>query len=136
MDKDKTKPLIYIVDDDDGMRRALSTLATTVGYQVLALARPAEFLAKHDPDQHGCLILDVSMPEMSGLEVQHRLNKNGAMVPVILISGHGDIPMARPPREKVPAARRETRGPIANDCIRTCPFVPLLSRELAACLIV
>jgi len=53
-----------------------------------------EFLAKYDPDRPGCLVLDVRMPEMSGLEVQQHLNRSGAMLPVILITGHGDIPMA------------------------------------------
>ena len=90
----KRKPVIYIVDDDDGMRRALTVLMTTVGYQPAAFARPAEFLAKYDPNQASCLVLDVRMPEMSGLEVQQQLNRNGAMLPVILITGHGDIPMA------------------------------------------
>lgn len=90
----KRKPVIYLVDDDEGMRRALSVLMTTVGYNAVAFARPGEFLAKFDPDQHGCLVLDVRMPEMSGLEVQQQLNRSGALVPVILITGHGDIPMA------------------------------------------
>jgi two-component system, LuxR family, response regulator FixJ len=88
------KPTIYIVDDDDGMRRALSALMTTVGYQPVAFARPGEFLAKYDPGHPGCLVLDVRMPDMSGLEVQQQLNRSGAMLPVILITGHGDIPMA------------------------------------------
>lgn len=92
---DKThKPTIYIVDDDDGMRRALTVLMTTVGYQPVAFGRPTEFLAHFDASQPGCLVLDVRMPEMSGLEVQQQLNRSGAMVPVILITGHGDIPMA------------------------------------------
>jgi len=90
----KRKPLIYIVDDDDGMRRALTVLITTIGYQAVAFAKPTEFLAKYDPSQPGCLVLDVRMPEMSGLEVQQHLNKAGSMLPVILVSGHGDIPMA------------------------------------------
>ena len=90
----RRKPVIYIVDDDDGMRRALTVLMTTVGYQPVAFARPAEFLQKYDPNQAGCLVLDVRMPEMSGLEVQQQLNRNGALIPVILITGHGDIPMA------------------------------------------
>jgi two-component system response regulator FixJ len=95
MTKDtKRKPVVYIVDDDDGMRRALTVLMTTVGYQPAAFARPAEFLAKYDPNQAGCLVLDVRMPEMSGLEVQQQLNRTGALIPVILITGHGDIPMA------------------------------------------
>ena len=90
----KRKPMVYIVDDDDGMRRALSVLMTTVGYQPAAFAGPREFIAKHDPSQPSCLVLDVRMPEMSGLELQQHLNRSGSMLPVILISGHGDIPMA------------------------------------------
>lgn len=90
----KRKPVVYIVDDDDGMRRALTVLITTVGYQPVAFAKPSEFLAKYDSAQPGCLVLDVRMPEMSGLEVQQHLNKAGSMLPVILVSGHGDIPMA------------------------------------------
>ena len=90
----KAKPSIYIVDDDDGMRLALTALMTTVGYHAAPFARPTEFLAKYDPRQPGCLVLDVRMPEMSGLEVQQQLNRSGSLIPVILITGHGDIPMA------------------------------------------
>ncbi|HEX4973706.1 MAG TPA: response regulator transcription factor [Steroidobacteraceae bacterium] len=90
----KRKPVVYIVDDDDGMRRALTVLMTTVGYQPVAYARPGEFLAKYDPNQASCLVLDVRMPEMSGLEVQQQLNRKGSLLPVILVTGHGDIPMA------------------------------------------
>ena len=71
----KRKPVVYIVDDDDGMRRALTVLMTTVGYQPVAFASPSEFLAKYDPTQPSCLVLDVRMPEMSGLEVQQHLNR-------------------------------------------------------------
>ena len=89
----KKKPTIYIVDDDDGMRRALTALMTGVGYHAVPFARPREFLAKFDPKQPGCLVLDVHMPEMSGLEVQEHLNRSGSLVPVILITGHSDTPM-------------------------------------------
>src|SRR5262245_12430847 len=90
----KHKPTVYVVDDDDGMRRALTALMTTVGYAAVAYARPTEFLAGYDPSLPSCVVLDVRMPEMSGLEVQQQLNKIGALLPVILITGHGDIPMA------------------------------------------
>ncbi len=95
-DKHKTsnQPVVYIVDDDDGMRRALTVLMGTIGYHAIPFARPREFLEKYDPAQPGCLVLDVRMPEMSGLEVQQHLNRTGSMLPVILITGHGDIPMA------------------------------------------
>jgi two-component system, LuxR family, response regulator FixJ len=88
------KPVIYIVDDDDGMRGALTVLMTTVGYEAIAFARPADFLAKYDASRPSCLVLDVRMPEMSGLEVQQHLNRTGSMLPAILVTGHGDIPMA------------------------------------------
>lgn len=88
------KATVYIVDDDDGMRRALTLLMSTVGYHAIAFARPTDFLSKFDPNQPGCLVLDVRMPEMSGLEVQQHLNRAGSLLPVILVTGHGDIPMA------------------------------------------
>lgn len=92
----KTAPsgTVYIVDDDDGMRRALSLLLSTVGYETLAFANPAEFLSGFDLEAHGCLVLDIRMPSMSGLEVQQHLNRKGSMLPVIFITGHGDVPMA------------------------------------------
>jgi FixJ family two-component response regulator len=90
----RRKPVIYIVDDDEGMRRALTVLMTTVGYQAMAFARPTDFLEKYDPEQHACVVLDVRMPQMSGLEVQQQLNRRGSILPVILVTGHGDIPMA------------------------------------------
>ena len=89
-----TKPMIYVVDDDAGMLRALTTLLATVGYEVSAFASAAEFLANMNSDRHGCVILDVRMPEMSGLELQQQLNRNGSILPVIFMTGHGDIPMA------------------------------------------
>jgi two-component system, LuxR family, response regulator FixJ len=85
---------IYVVDDDDGMRRALSLLLNTVGYKTAAFASPKEFLDKFQPDTAGCLVLDIRMPGMSGLELQQHLNRMGSMLPVIFITGHGDVPMA------------------------------------------
>jgi two-component system response regulator FixJ len=89
-----SNPLVYIVDDDDSMREAIELLLRTVGYQTVPYARASEFLAKYNPEQHAVLVLDVRMPEMSGLEVQQQLNRAGAMLPVIFMTGHGDIPMA------------------------------------------
>jgi two-component system, LuxR family, response regulator FixJ len=85
---------VYIVDDDDGMRRALSLLLNTVGFKTAALASPKEFLDTFKPDTAGCLVLDIRMPGMSGLELQQHLNRVGSMLPVIFITGHGDVPMA------------------------------------------
>jgi two-component system, LuxR family, response regulator FixJ len=87
-------PVIYVVDDDDGMRRALDTLLSTVGFKTAVYSRPTEFLANFKADAPGCLVLDIRMPDMSGLEVQQQLNRMGSMMPVIFITGHGDVPMA------------------------------------------
>jgi two-component system, LuxR family, response regulator FixJ len=87
-------PAVYIVDDDDGMRRALHTLLSTVGYRTAVFSRPREFLVNFKADSPGCLVLDIRMPDMSGLELQQQLNRMGSMLPVIFITGHGDVPMA------------------------------------------
>jgi two-component system response regulator FixJ len=87
-------PTVYVVDDDDGMRRAMDALLSTVGYKTAIFSRPSEFLANFKIDSPGCLVLDIRMPDMSGLELQQHLNLMGAMLPVIFITGHGDIPMA------------------------------------------
>jgi FixJ family two-component response regulator len=87
-------PTVYIIDDDDGMRRALGLLLTTVGYKTAAFANPKDFLAQFKGDSAGCLVLDIRMPGMSGLELQQQLNRTGCMLPIIFITGHGDVPMA------------------------------------------
>jgi FixJ family two-component response regulator len=87
-------PVVYVVDDDDGMRRALDTLLSTVGYKTSVYSRASEFLANFKSDAPGCLVLDIRMPDMSGLELQQQLNRAGSMLPVIFITGHGDVPMA------------------------------------------
>lgn len=90
----KADPTVYVVDDDEGMRCALGALLTTVGYKTAIFARPTDFLAHSHPDASGCLVLDIRMPEMSGLELQTKLNRMGWMIPIIFITGHGDVPIA------------------------------------------
>jgi FixJ family two-component response regulator len=87
-------PTVFVVDDDEGVRNSLRFLLKSVGLATDALASAGEFLAAYKPDQPGCLVLDVRMPGMSGLELQQQLNLRGAVIPVIFITGHGDIPMA------------------------------------------
>ena len=86
--------IVFVVDDDESVRGSLRYLLRSVGLECQALASAAEFLAVYDPAQPGCLVLDVRMPGMSGLELQQQLNLRGAIIPVIFITGHGDIPMA------------------------------------------
>ena len=87
-------PTIFVVDDDDAVRSSLKLLLKSVGLSATAVASAKDFLATYDQSQPGCLVLDVRMPGMSGLELQEQLNLRGAMLPVIFITGHGDIPMA------------------------------------------
>ena len=90
-----TRPAtVHVVDDDDAVRSSLRLLLKSVGLPTIAHASAHEFLAAWDGDQPGCLVLDVRMPGMSGIELQAELNQRGAIIPVIFISGHGDIPMA------------------------------------------
>src|SRR5579864_7603084 len=85
---------VYVIDDDEAIRSALRLLLKSVGLSSVALPSAQEFLATYDAHQPGCLVLDVRMPGMSGLELQQQLNMRGAVIPVIFITGHGDIPMA------------------------------------------
>ncbi|TDG02848.1 response regulator transcription factor [Paraburkholderia guartelaensis] len=87
-------PVIYIVDDDNGMRTSLAWLLESVGVKSEGFANAADFLRAFDPDIPACLVLDVRMPETSGFDVQTELNRRGATLPIIFVSGHGDIPMS------------------------------------------
>jgi FixJ family two-component response regulator len=82
------------VDDDDAVRGALRLLMKSVGLTAVTYPSAQAFLDAYAPEQPGCLVLDVRMPGMSGLELQHQLNARGAVVPVIFITGPGDVPMA------------------------------------------
>ena len=87
-------PIVFVVDDDEAVRNSLRLLLKSVGLAASALPTAQEFLDTYRPNQPGCLVLDVRMPGMSGMELQQQLNIRGAVIPVIFISGHGDIPMA------------------------------------------
>jgi two-component system response regulator FixJ len=87
-------PVVMVVDDDSGVRNAMRALLKSVGINALLFSSAQEFLTAHDPLQPGCLLLDIRMPGMSGMELQQELNLRGAVIPVIFMSGHADIPMA------------------------------------------
>lgn len=88
-------PMVYIIDDDHAMVESLSWIIESVGLRVKTFVRPQDFLESYDVQQHGCLLLDVRMPGMSGPELQAKLNDQGLpILPIIFISGHGDVPLA------------------------------------------
>jgi FixJ family two-component response regulator len=85
--------VVYIVDDDAAVRNGIKFLLYTVGYDAEALGSAKEFLDAYDPERAGCLLLDVEMPSMSGLELQQQLNSYGSQIPIIFVTGHGTIPL-------------------------------------------
>lgn len=85
---------VYIVDDDAAVRAALESLLRSVGHEVRTFDSTDAFLAAERPDAPGCLVLDVRLPGRSGLELQRTLAERGIAVPVIFVTGHGDIPMS------------------------------------------
>jgi len=89
-----TEPIVLVVDDDASVREALASLIGSVGLLVECFASPVEFLRRRRSDVPSCLVLDVRMPGLSGLELQHRLAHSEHRIPIIFISAHGDIPMA------------------------------------------
>ena len=84
---------VFVIDDDARMRAALERLLKSVGLHAESFATPQDFLRHKLPVVASCLVLDVRLPGMSGLEVQRKLNERGVSIPIIFITGHGDIPM-------------------------------------------
>ena len=89
-----TQPTIFIVDDDPAMRDSLSWLIETIGYPVKVFASAQAFLDGYNRRDPGCLLLDVRLPGMSGIQLQQKMKIENISLPVIIISGHGDVPMA------------------------------------------
>jgi len=87
-----TKATIFIVDDDPSIRLALENLLSSIGQQVETYATAQDFLRDCPRNPAGCLVLDVQMPGLSGLDLQSELNRAGIQLPIIFITGHGDIP--------------------------------------------
>jgi FixJ family two-component response regulator len=89
----ETEGVVFVVDDDESMRRSLENLIRSVGLRVEAFATAQEFLRSKRPDLPGCLVLDVRLPGLSGLDLQKRMAEADSEIPIIFITGHGDIPM-------------------------------------------
>jgi FixJ family two-component response regulator len=85
-------PVVYVVDDDPSVRKALERLFRSAGHDAMTFASAFEFLDFSHPDAPGCLVLDIKMPKLSGLELQERLAEKGIFFPIIFITGHGTVP--------------------------------------------
>jgi FixJ family two-component response regulator len=90
----KEQPIAYVIDDDESVRRGVADLLRSVGYEVEAFGSAQDFLDSARPDAPGCIVLDVRLPGPSGLEFQRTLINSNVQLPIIFISGHGDIPMS------------------------------------------
>ena len=88
------QPNVFVVDDDQAMRNSLKWLIESVGMKVETYSTADEFIQNYYPGRAGCLLLDVRMPGMSGLELQEHFINHQINIPIIIITGHGDVPMA------------------------------------------
>src|SRR4029078_9499128 len=86
-----SSPIVHVVDDDDSVRTAVARLLRAAGYEVRVHASAGDFLLNRQSDCPGCLVLDVQMPGPSGLDLQEAFAKSGDSVPIVFLSGHGDI---------------------------------------------
>lgn len=91
---ERPMPIVFVVDDDEAICRSLGLLIEDIGLKTEAFTSAQSFLSAYEPAQPGCLVLDVRMSGMSGLELQSRLNELDIHIPTIIMTGHGDVPMA------------------------------------------
>jgi FixJ family two-component response regulator len=87
-------PIVFVVDDDPLIREGLRSLIKSVGLHVETFGSSREFMLRKSPDAPGCLVLDVRLPGLSGLDLQRDLNESDIHIPIIFMTGHGDIPMS------------------------------------------
>ena len=88
------RPTVFVIDDDDALREGLTSLFRSIGLQVKAFGSVKDFQQDRTRDAPGCLVLDVRLPGMSGLDLQTELNQTDFQMPIIFISGHADVPMS------------------------------------------
>jgi FixJ family two-component response regulator len=88
------EPKVYIVDDDEAVRESLALLLDSMDQNCQSFNSAGDFLHTYSGDMTGCLVLDIRMPGMNGLELQKQLNVQGSILPIIFVTGHGDVPMA------------------------------------------
>jgi len=90
----KIDSIVYVIDDESSIREAITSLIRSIGMHVESFGSAQEFMASSRPDAPACLVLDVRMPGLSGLDLQRELTDAGIHIPIIFITGHGDIPMS------------------------------------------
>ena len=90
----ESEPTVFVVDDDADLRQSLGWLLESVGLRFRSYATAEEFLGDYEPDEPGCLLLDVRMPGVSGLDLQEELRRRGVPPPIIIMTGHARVPMA------------------------------------------
>jgi FixJ family two-component response regulator len=88
------EPKVYIVDDDEAVRESLALLLDSMDQNCQSFSSAVDFLDAYSGEMTGCLVLDIRMPGMNGLELQKQLNTEGSILPIIFVTGHGDVPMA------------------------------------------
>lgn len=89
-----TTTCVYIVEDDDAVRDSLALMLGSIGRKVASFASADEFLKAYSQTMAGCIVLDIRMPGMNGMELQRKLNEQNSILPIIFVTGHGDVPMA------------------------------------------
>ena len=94
MSHKEADPIVFVVDDDPLIRDGLRSLIKSVGLHVETFGSSREFMQRKPPDAPGCLVLDVRLPGLSGLDLQRELNESNIRIPIIFMTGHGDIPMS------------------------------------------
>lgn len=150
-------PTVFLVDDDDAVRDSLSLLLDSAGLNIESFSTSAAFLDEYDPDRPGCVVLDIRMPGMTGMELQEALQSSGIRIPIIFLTGHGNVPMSakafragavdflqKPVEEEVLLARiqealqidKENRQAEARREDATGRFANLTSREYEVMLLV
>lgn len=85
---------VYIVEDDEAVRESLQLILESIGYRVATYESANQFIEAWNAEMAGCLVLDIRMPGMNGMELQRRLNERNSILPIIFVTGHGDVPMA------------------------------------------
>lgn len=91
---DQPQPFVYIIEDDEAVRDSLQMVLESIGRQVATFASGNEFLNQYHNEMAGCIVLDIRMPGINGMELQRKLNQLNSILPIIFVTGHGDVPMA------------------------------------------